>query len=50
MNNEHYRQGQNFWADIIDKFRVRPTSEEHGALTGGRAGHYFYSTAPLACR
>ena len=44
MNNEHYRQGQNFWADIIDKFRVMPTSEEHGNLTGGRTGHYFYST------
>ena len=44
MNNEHYRQGQNFWIDIVDKFHVMPTSEEHGDLTGGRTGHYFYST------
>ena len=44
MNNEHYRQGQNFWIDIVDKFHVMPTSEEHGNLTGGRTGHYFYST------
>ena len=44
MNNQHYVQGINFWIDIVDKFHVMPTSEEHSAIVGGRTGHPFYTT------
>ena len=44
MNNDHYVQGINFWIDIVDKFRVMPTGDEHAAIVGGRSGHPFFTT------